>query len=106
MAPDSKNTTPNPTTPSAKTIPPGAVISPSMNNEITAPTVPATTTTNQIPVRRAEDQGVSFRQSTASASSSGDKKINPFNGHTVRKLSLIHISEPTRLLSISYAVFC
>src|SRR5678816_4429803 len=24
----------------------------------------------------------------------------------VRKLSLIHISEPTRLLSISYAVFC
>src|SRR5678815_3455196 len=27
--------------------------------------------------------------------------------HTARlKLSLIHISEPTRLLSISYAVFC
>eukprot|EP00658_Telonema_sp_P-2_P053264 TRINITY_DN41742_c0_g1_i1.p1 TRINITY_DN41742_c0_g1~~TRINITY_DN41742_c0_g1_i1.p1 ORF type:complete len:118 (+),score=42.34 TRINITY_DN41742_c0_g1_i1:157-510(+) len=25
---------------------------------------------------------------------------------SVRKLSLIHISEPTRLLSISYAVFC
>src|SRR5678815_4601739 len=25
---------------------------------------------------------------------------------TVRELSLIHISEPTRLLSISYAVFC
>src|SRR5678816_4776183 len=25
---------------------------------------------------------------------------------TVRGLSLIHISEPTRLLSISYAVFC
>eukprot|EP00658_Telonema_sp_P-2_P027606 TRINITY_DN21297_c0_g1_i1.p1 TRINITY_DN21297_c0_g1~~TRINITY_DN21297_c0_g1_i1.p1 ORF type:complete len:106 (+),score=7.40 TRINITY_DN21297_c0_g1_i1:126-443(+) len=25
---------------------------------------------------------------------------------TVRILSLIHISEPTRLLSISYAVFC
>src|SRR5678815_5062593 len=24
----------------------------------------------------------------------------------LRKLSLIHISEPTRLLSISYAVFC
>ena len=24
----------------------------------------------------------------------------------IRKLSLIHISEPTRLLSISYAVFC
>src|SRR5678816_1035249 len=26
--------------------------------------------------------------------------------HTVVDLSLIHISEPTRLLSISYAVFC
>src|SRR5678816_3791442 len=26
--------------------------------------------------------------------------------HVVRNLSLIHISEPTRLLSISYAVFC
>src|SRR5678816_4818943 len=25
---------------------------------------------------------------------------------TVQRLSLIHISEPTRLLSISYAVFC
>eukprot|EP00658_Telonema_sp_P-2_P059706 TRINITY_DN48846_c0_g1_i3.p2 TRINITY_DN48846_c0_g1~~TRINITY_DN48846_c0_g1_i3.p2 ORF type:complete len:100 (+),score=29.78 TRINITY_DN48846_c0_g1_i3:172-471(+) len=25
---------------------------------------------------------------------------------TVQELSLIHISEPTRLLSISYAVFC
>src|SRR5678815_5050174 len=28
------------------------------------------------------------------------------NVHTVLSLSLIHISEPTRLLSISYAVFC
>src|SRR5678816_11675 len=27
-------------------------------------------------------------------------------GHTLHLLSLIHISEPTRLLSISYAVFC
>ena len=27
-------------------------------------------------------------------------------GHMVQELSLIHISEPTRLLSISYAVFC
>src|SRR5678816_748731 len=27
-------------------------------------------------------------------------------GQDVRYLSLIHISEPTRLLSISYAVFC
>src|SRR5678816_909424 len=32
----------------------------------------------------------------------------PENGHhrQVVQLSLIHISEPTRLLSISYAVFC
>ena len=29
---------------------------------------------------------------------------DPFTGPTT--LSLIHISEPTRLLSISYAVFC
>src|SRR5674536_395357 len=28
------------------------------------------------------------------------------SGRGQRKLSLIHISEPTRLLSISYAVFC
>src|SRR5678815_1833308 len=27
-------------------------------------------------------------------------------GQTLQQLSLIHISEPTRLLSISYAVFC
>eukprot|EP00658_Telonema_sp_P-2_P005631 TRINITY_DN12114_c0_g1_i1.p1 TRINITY_DN12114_c0_g1~~TRINITY_DN12114_c0_g1_i1.p1 ORF type:complete len:122 (+),score=15.14 TRINITY_DN12114_c0_g1_i1:123-488(+) len=31
-------------------------------------------------------------------------KLPPFNQLT--NLSLIHISEPTRLLSISYAVFC
>src|SRR5678815_3296193 len=31
--------------------------------------------------------------------------VVPFTG-TQRYLSLIHISEPTRLLSISYAVFC
>ena len=29
-----------------------------------------------------------------------------FVGSGIFKLSLIHISEPTRLLSISYAVFC
>eukprot|EP00658_Telonema_sp_P-2_P008548 TRINITY_DN13221_c0_g1_i1.p2 TRINITY_DN13221_c0_g1~~TRINITY_DN13221_c0_g1_i1.p2 ORF type:complete len:114 (+),score=26.81 TRINITY_DN13221_c0_g1_i1:232-573(+) len=28
------------------------------------------------------------------------------NGEPAQDLSLIHISEPTRLLSISYAVFC
>src|SRR5678816_765465 len=33
---------------------------------------------------------------------------DPATGHTLKPilLSLIHISEPTRLLSISYAVFC
>src|SRR5674536_21928 len=45
----------------------------------------------------------------------GDLKVEVLNtpGHTndslcftVYELSLIHISEPTRLLSISYAVFC
>src|SRR5678816_856584 len=33
-----------------------------------------------------------------------DTELYP--GDTVQTLSLIHISEPTRLLSISYAVFC
>src|SRR5665254_16721 len=41
---------------------------------------------------------------------SGGSRIDP-EPHagcprTPRRLSLIHISEPTRLLSISYAVFC
>src|SRR5678815_5911548 len=31
---------------------------------------------------------------------------NPKTGEEIPILSLIHISEPTRLLSISYAVFC
>src|SRR5674536_384315 len=32
--------------------------------------------------------------------------LEMFGWYTVHILSLIHISEPTRLLSISYAVFC
>src|SRR5674536_378527 len=32
--------------------------------------------------------------------------VNLLSIHSVLILSLIHISEPTRLLSISYAVFC
>src|SRR5674536_241085 len=32
--------------------------------------------------------------------------LDMFGWYTVHILSLIHISEPTRLLSISYAVFC
>src|SRR5678815_4941644 len=34
------------------------------------------------------------------------KEIPTFIKETVLDLSLIHISEPTRLLRISYAVFC
>eukprot|EP00658_Telonema_sp_P-2_P069611 TRINITY_DN5893_c0_g1_i4.p1 TRINITY_DN5893_c0_g1~~TRINITY_DN5893_c0_g1_i4.p1 ORF type:complete len:176 (+),score=3.05 TRINITY_DN5893_c0_g1_i4:171-698(+) len=32
--------------------------------------------------------------------------VTQWSGHCTSHLSLIHISEPTRLLSISYAVFC
>src|SRR5678815_4984561 len=32
--------------------------------------------------------------------------LDTAKAHSVQKLSLIHISEPARLLSISYAVFC
>src|SRR5678816_3897998 len=35
-----------------------------------------------------------------------DYLTKPFNLEELLLLSLIHISEPTRLLSISYAVFC
>src|SRR5678816_1377842 len=38
-----------------------------------------------------------------------DASINPYRGcehGCIYCLSLIHISEPTRLMSISYAVFC
>src|SRR5678816_1567774 len=34
------------------------------------------------------------------------KTLGPYYNTTEKYLSLIHISEPTRLLSISYAVFC
>ena len=34
------------------------------------------------------------------------RSIGNIRDKSVRVLSLIHISEPTRLLSISYAVFC
>src|SRR5678815_3925546 len=36
----------------------------------------------------------------------GDPATGKPIGSTAKNLSLIHISEPTRLLSISYAVFC
>ena len=35
-----------------------------------------------------------------------DYRVPYVNGTALYALSLIHISEPTRLLSISYAVFC
>ena len=37
---------------------------------------------------------------------SGSFPASVGRAYTVQTLSLIHISEPTRLLSISYAVFC
>src|SRR5665254_24585 len=36
----------------------------------------------------------------------GDQQHHQHRGALSHHLSLIHISEPTRLLSISYAVFC
>src|SRR5678815_537364 len=35
-----------------------------------------------------------------------DRESGTLSGGEAQRLSLIHISEPTRLLSISYAVFC
>src|SRR5664279_6384792 len=35
-----------------------------------------------------------------------EKRSNGGKGSAIRKLSLIHISEPTRRTPISYAVFC
>eukprot|EP00658_Telonema_sp_P-2_P043203 TRINITY_DN31148_c0_g1_i2.p1 TRINITY_DN31148_c0_g1~~TRINITY_DN31148_c0_g1_i2.p1 ORF type:complete len:116 (+),score=33.67 TRINITY_DN31148_c0_g1_i2:167-514(+) len=45
----------------------------------------------------------SSRTSSSQRSGVDARAKPPVNG---KKLSLIHISEPTRLLSISYAVFC
>eukprot|EP00658_Telonema_sp_P-2_P030350 TRINITY_DN22931_c0_g1_i1.p1 TRINITY_DN22931_c0_g1~~TRINITY_DN22931_c0_g1_i1.p1 ORF type:complete len:114 (+),score=27.47 TRINITY_DN22931_c0_g1_i1:214-555(+) len=44
---------------------------------------------------------IHHRHTTASMDGGG-----PSSSASVHPLSLIHISEPTRLLSISYAVFC
>src|SRR5678816_4426956 len=49
------------------------------------------------------DAGVSFHYNLPS--DYGDVHVGVYNGENYQ-LSLIHISEPTRLLSISYAVFC
>ena len=48
-----------------------------------------------------------FLQVAAEGANEGDfVMLLGYPGRTARHLSLIHISEPTRLLSISYAVFC
>src|SRR5678815_1301280 len=72
-----------------------------------------------------EREGISLRDSYAYTDSMGDLPMLSIVGHPavinpdmrlrqtalhhdwpILNLSLIHISEPTRLLSISYAVFC
>eukprot|EP00658_Telonema_sp_P-2_P085053 TRINITY_DN9604_c0_g1_i5.p2 TRINITY_DN9604_c0_g1~~TRINITY_DN9604_c0_g1_i5.p2 ORF type:complete len:119 (-),score=44.10 TRINITY_DN9604_c0_g1_i5:70-426(-) len=47
-----------------------------------------------------------YAASCPAANSSSEMLKRSPHGHIYVKLSLIHISEPTRLLSISYAVFC
>ena len=53
-----------------------------------------------------------FQQQEVREPKIAELSLNKANGEsgsvkvTVKSLSLIHISEPTRLLSISYAVFC
>src|SRR5678815_4685516 len=53
--------------------------------------------------------GATFPLLLNAATASGGNIQNLYGGrddYVVISLSLIHISEPTRLLSISYAVFC
>src|SRR5678815_4587042 len=54
------------------------------------------------------DDGTEEGEPVPSASASASVPLHPVVAPhaVVQKLSLIHISEPTRLLSISYAVFC
>src|SRR5678816_1780784 len=50
---------------------------------------------------------VTLHKDGSSITIEDDGRGIPIDKHpTTKKLSLIHISEPTRLLSISYAVFC
>src|SRR5678815_3960047 len=55
----------------------------------------------------ADDWKLRFAGQYVDQGSVGDNELqgHSFSGHQFG-LSLIHISEPTRLLSISYAVFC
>eukprot|EP00658_Telonema_sp_P-2_P016736 TRINITY_DN16486_c0_g1_i2.p1 TRINITY_DN16486_c0_g1~~TRINITY_DN16486_c0_g1_i2.p1 ORF type:complete len:164 (-),score=45.79 TRINITY_DN16486_c0_g1_i2:12-503(-) len=50
--------------------------------------------------------GKSFKELQAAESSLAGELSSGINDLMHKMLSLIHISEPTRLLSISYAVFC
>src|SRR5678815_5034661 len=64
----------------------------------------------KVPVGRGDDYvtwGMQLFYDKAGTVSFTQTKVLPaLNFHKSISLSLIHISEPTRLLSISYAVFC
>src|SRR5678816_3392956 len=57
-----------------------------------------------IPKEEVEGQNISLNQKGIQFNVFGQEHIE--EGAMNQMLSLIHISEPTRLLSISYAVFC
>src|SRR5665254_24605 len=55
------------------------------------------------------DRATGAGAGTASGTSGRSKRASgggEYTAASIQVLSLIHISEPTRLLSISYAVFC
>src|SRR5678815_5868489 len=53
-----------------------------------------------------KDRTVSRRSEPSSRTALTGEQPDPWDLLQPQDLSLIHISEPTRLLSISYAVFC
>eukprot|EP00658_Telonema_sp_P-2_P057227 TRINITY_DN45679_c0_g1_i1.p1 TRINITY_DN45679_c0_g1~~TRINITY_DN45679_c0_g1_i1.p1 ORF type:complete len:218 (+),score=14.61 TRINITY_DN45679_c0_g1_i1:117-770(+) len=55
---------------------------------------------------RVEEMGYKIELTEKAKDFLADKGFDPQFGARPLNLSLIHISEPTRLLSISYAVFC
>src|SRR5678816_4612193 len=64
-------------------------------------------TTNPVIIYTATGTGA-WEAALVNTLNAGDRVLMVETGQfaTLWKLSLIHISEPTRLLSISYAVFC